>query len=119
MMKRSDKLDAVRDLVELRLSPSEALARLREFEADSHLDAIVFKTDDVAFALNEHCAGRLSSEYIVEWAEAIVGLDEITLDPDNRDDLAQMLFEISTPELFGSVGEVVKDVQKRLGLLHE
>ena len=114
MMSNTNRVEALRDLVELRVPVSAALARLSEFGWSSDLELVTLATHDLAGALDYFVAGSLDEASLCAWAEAIQGREDVELDPAARDILAEALFELSTPELFGPVVEVVESVRQRL-----
>ena len=70
---------------------------------------------DLTRALDEFDAGALSEADLVAWAEEVHGREDIELDPNDSDLLADALFELSTPELFGPMTGVVSAIRRRLG----
>jgi hypothetical protein len=59
-------------------------------------------------------AGSLDEAALSAWAEAIHGREDSALDTTDRDILAEAVFEASTPELFGTMAEIVESVLRRL-----
>jgi hypothetical protein len=69
---------------------------------------------DVSRVLDLFEARALSEVDIVAWAEEVHGREDIELDPADRDLLADALFELSTPELFGPLPDIVSELRRRL-----
>ncbi|GAA4694854.1 hypothetical protein [Streptomyces buecherae] len=70
------------------------------------IDEVVYLTRaDAADILARFLAGEFSADDFSEWAEAVHGLDTIGVEEGYDDLLIQLIFEISTPELFCPVDE--------------
>jgi hypothetical protein len=113
MAKRS-RLEVLKDLVELRAPVNETRAQLAEFDWHSELELITMTTHDLARALTRFEAGSLDETDLSDWAEALQGREDVALDPPTRELLSEALYELSTPELFGPMSEVVNTVRSRL-----
>jgi hypothetical protein len=72
-------------------------------------------TDDLRQALDRFDEGTLAEADLVAWAEEVHAREDIELDPGDRDLLADALFELSTPELFGPITDIVGEIRRRLG----
>lgn len=114
MTPKTVRADALRNLVKLREPVSDALARLSSFDWSSDVELVVVTTSHLACALDGFDDGSLDGTALSAWAESLQGREDITLDPVARDMLAEALFELSTPELFGSIEEVVASARARL-----
>ncbi len=68
----------------------------------------------VRTALDRFERGGLSASTLERWAEAIHTAEDVEFDPSCRDDLSQAIFELSTPELFGTMDEIVERLRARL-----
>ncbi|KMM45378.1 hypothetical protein CWIS_10745 [Cellulomonas sp. A375-1] len=55
----------------------------------------------------------ISAVQLERWAELAQGADDVTLDPADEEYLAAALFELSSPQLFGSMDEIVADLRRR------
>jgi hypothetical protein len=64
-------------------------------------------------ALDAFRRGDLSPDGLERWAEAVHSADDVELDSADQDFLAEALFELSTPELFGSMEEIVAGLRER------
>lgn len=106
--------EALRGLVELRNTVGDALARLSELEWSSEQELVTLVVGDVARAIDRYETGLLREDELSAWAEAVHGREDVALDPADRDLLADALYELSTPELFGAMTEVVQALKARL-----
>ncbi len=64
-------------------------------------------------ALDAFERGAISADQLERWAELAHGADDVTLDPGDEEYLATALFELSAPQLFGSMDEIVADLRRR------
>lgn len=104
----------LRDLVELRATVSDMIARLAGFEGPSAQDLVTLRTLDIAFALDRYQRALIGNDELTSWAETVHSLDDIALDPQDHDFLANSLFELSTPELFGDMKDIVQTIKARM-----
>lgn len=114
MTSKHNRVEALRDLVEFRLPVSDALARLTNLDWGSDEDLVTLTVRDVVRALDRYRVGSVDDAALCDWAEALQGREDVSLDPVDRELLADALFELSTPELFGDMVEVVALVRERL-----
>lgn len=114
MASQADRREAIRDLIHLRRPLNEVHALLSAAAPPSQDDLATLVTQDISHVLNEFLSGRLSTTELEAWAEAVHGCEDIALDPDDRDFLADALFELSTPELCGPANEVVVALGRRI-----
>lgn len=114
MASNTSRTEALRNLVELREPLPAALTRLAEFPWPSERELITLVAHDLTRALEAFDAGSLDEEGLCTWAETLQGREDIALDPADRDLLAGALFELSTPELFGSMAGVIESVKGEL-----
>ena len=70
---------------------------------------------DLRRALDHFDQGALDEAGLVAWAEEVHGREDVELYPGDRDLLAAALFELSTPELFGPIADVINKIRQRLG----
>ena len=105
---------ALRDLVELRTPLRAAIARMSDFPLDFESDLVITRPIDVVNALDRYERGDLAEAELVEWAEALFGRDDVGYPADETESVKEALFELSTPELFGPVGETVLRLHARL-----
>lgn len=108
----TDRAAALVALLALTSDLEDALDAVRRFEM---LDQTEFVLDRTALrrALEAFSKGELSAELLERWAEAVHTADDIELDPADREFLADALFELSTPEIFGAMGQIVADLRRR------
>ena len=64
-------------------------------------------------ALEAFARGDLSSTLLERWAETVHSADDIVVDSADQDFLTEALFELSTPELFGSMEDIVAGLRDR------
>lgn len=114
MTSKPSRVEALRDLVELRGSVSDALVHVSEFKWEVDGDVVILTVRDLSRALDGYSAGLVDETSLCDWAETAQGRDDIVLDAGDRDLLADALFELSTPELFGDMAEVVGLIRERL-----
>ena len=107
-------LEALRDLVELRTSLDAALERLTAFPWPGEEPGVTLRLSDVRRALDGFEAQNLTETDLERWAEEVHGREDIELDPTDRDLLADALFQLSTPELFGAMPVIVGELRGRL-----
>jgi hypothetical protein len=67
----------------------------------------------VRLALDAFTRGDLSPAMLERWAEAIHSADDVELDSADQDFLSDALFELSTPELFGPMEDIVARLRER------
>ena len=108
-----DRIAALRDLLDLNLPVATALEALRRFSWDSEELVTVTRTQ-VSGALDRFAAGRLTADEVVEWAESVHLRDDIAREEGAEDVVNEVLIEMSSPELFGDLGEIAPDLQARL-----
>ena len=115
MTSNPNRQEALLALIELRTTVDAALARLYEFERRADDELVMLTVRDLRRALDGFSAGTLDEAGLIAWAEAVHGREDIGLDAADRDLLSAALFELSTPELFGSITVVVSEIKGRLG----
>jgi hypothetical protein len=114
MTSNSRRQDALRALIELRAPLAVATAGLTDFPWPGEEPGVTLTLGDVSRVLDLFDAGTLSETDLTAWAEEVHGREDIELDPADRDLLADALFELSTPELFGTVPDIVSELRRRL-----
>ncbi|AMB42051.1 hypothetical protein IG195_08870 [Arthrobacter sp. TES] len=113
-MSQVQRREAVYDLIQLRCPLQEALARLSTFEWPSQEELATAFARDIGHALDEFWAGKISADDLCVWAEELQGREDIALNPEDRDFLADALFQLSTPEICGPADEVALALRVRL-----
>lgn len=96
---QGQRIDALRDLINLRVPVEQAESALAEFGWDSDDDLDTLTRADVIHILRRYQAGELNSTDCQRWAEALEGRDDLGLEEDWEDALKELLFEIATPGL--------------------
>ncbi|MEV7637775.1 hypothetical protein AB0N71_16565 [Pseudarthrobacter enclensis] len=114
MVSQEQRREAVYDLIQLRCPLDEALARLSTFEWPSREELATVFARDIGHALDEFWAGKISADDLCAWAEELQGREDIALHPEDRDFLADALFQLSTPEICGPADEVAVALRLRL-----
>jgi hypothetical protein len=97
------RVEALRDLVELRVPIRDATAALGRFVWDSDEELVDLTSMDVMQLLNGYLDGRLSADDCREWAESLEVRDDVGREPGREEELAEFLFEIATPEVAGEL----------------
>ncbi len=114
MTSNTKRQEALLDLVELRTTVVDALERLSAFGGPTEDPGVTLTVRHLSRALDDFDARALDEADLVAWAEAVHGREDIEVDPVERDLLADALFELSTPELFGPMTQVVSEIRRRL-----
>lgn len=79
---------------------AEARALLRNAIWDVPEPLVKLSQSDLAALLDQFTAGRLSAQYLEDWADFLEVREDILTCSDL---VQQFLFEVSTPELFGPI----------------
>lgn len=82
----------------------------------TEMNGFVLRAADVRHALREHLSGRVDAHELESWAERLHSDESVELDDASGGLVAQAVFELSTPELFGSMDVVVGSLWARLGV---
>ena len=90
-----------------------AISALGMFESPTSGSRARLDRATIRRALDAFRRGDLSSAVLERWAEAIHTADDVELDSTDQDFLSEALFELSTPELFGSMEEIVAGLRER------
>ncbi len=114
MTSAPERQDALRNLVELSSSVDAAIERLTAFPWPGEEPGVTLTLRDLRRALDGFDTRTLSETDLVAWAEEIHGREDIELDAPDRDLLADALFELSTPELFGPLPDIVSEIRRRM-----
>lgn len=104
---------ALKDLVAL----SQPLSDVRSSIAGSNrtgVRPVILTVRHVQHVLERYVAGDLDDASLEEWAETVRSLDDIRFDANDRDLIAQAIFELSTPELFGHLPAIVARLRLKL-----
>ncbi|UXM91814.1 hypothetical protein [Paenarthrobacter sp. JL.01a] len=113
-MPHDQRREAFYDLIQLRRPLGESSARLSSFEWFSQEELATAFAQDIGHALDEFWAGKISADDLRAWAEQLQGREDIALNPQDRDFLADALFQLSTPEVCGPADEVAVTLGLRL-----
>ena len=98
-MTSDQRIEALRDLIELREPISVATSRLRFFPWDSDSALVTFSVNDLIRVIDGYLRGELSKTEVEEWAEAIEGRDDIGYESRTGGTLKQIIFELANPLL--------------------
>jgi hypothetical protein len=88
----------------LRLSGEESRHRVQELRATAAKGGegnVVLTREALARILERHASGELATEELTELASELEANDEIDYEPDAEAAIADVLFELSTPEING------------------
>lgn len=113
MTTHADRASVLRDLLSFHPTLELTLQALGQVPAQPTYSAQLDR-QAVRQALEAFSEGQISAELLERWAEAVQGADDIALDPQDRELLADALFQLSTPDLFGSMDQVVLGLMARV-----
>jgi len=114
MTSHAERHEALRNLIELTSPVGAAMERLSPFPWPGEDPAVTLTAEDLGQVLARFEAGTLTEDDLVTWAEEIHSREDIELDPADSDLLADALVELSTPEIFGSIPDIVSGLRRRL-----
>ena len=114
MVSQDQRREALYDLIQLRRPLLESSAQLLTFKWSSQEELATAFVQDIGHALDEFWAGKISADDLCAWAEELQGREDIALNLEDRDFLADALFQLSTPELCGPADEVAVAFRLRL-----
>jgi hypothetical protein len=109
-----DRTRALQDLLLLRRPLAESLAALRAYPWDSDVEYVELTPAHVASVLERFLGGEVDAPTATEWAESINLRDDVGRSPGTDAELADVLTEMSSPELFGELDEIAPDLLRRL-----
>lgn len=89
------RVDALEDLLLLRLSPIEAQQGLRAFAWDSEV-LVTLTRHHLVRVLDQYLDERLSAAAVELWAEVVEGRDDIALESGYEDLLKETIFQLAT-----------------------
>ena len=110
-----DRLSLLEALIGLSGNIELTLASLVTSAAPGNGPSVQLGRANVRHAMDAFLGGELSASLLERWAEAVHGAEEVVLDPADEAFLSDALFELSTPDLFGSMDEVVAHLRDRDG----
>jgi hypothetical protein len=117
---RSLRVEAILDLIQIRRPISEAMETLLGFAWDSEEELVTLRRGDALMILNNFESGNLSAVECSEWAEALEGREDISLESGFEDLIKDFLFELSAPEINGPLTVDSSALWKeRIGLTQE
>lgn len=112
MSKYTNRASAREALLALAPDLADALDALRRFDVLAD-DTSFLGRATVRLALDAFVQCELSAELLERWAEAVHSAEDVELDSADQEFLSEALFELSTPELFGSMEEIVAGLRDR------
>lgn len=108
-----DRRSLLESLVALTGNIEVTLASLRASAPSGPGASVQIDRANIRLAVEAFLNGEVSAHLLERWAEAIHGADDVVLDPADEAFLSDVLFELSTPELFGSMEEIVAGIRER------
>lgn len=99
----SMRLEAVRDLIELRDTLSNCRNRLLQFPWNFEGQATVITRLDVETVLTSFLQGKISSKDLEEWADLLELREDVAYEADHREWLNFALFNLSDQHLNGAI----------------
>nr|WP_300144359.1 hypothetical protein [Propionicimonas sp.] len=108
-----DRKSALQALLDLTPPLEMALDALRVLPPLPGGASVVLTRTSVQAALEGFTSGVITAPLLERWAEALHAAEDVELSKVDRDFVADALFELSSPELFGSAEEVVASLQSR------
>ncbi|TLM80810.1 hypothetical protein [Pseudarthrobacter sp. NamE5] len=114
MVSKAARREAVYDLLQLRCPLNESLARLAAFDWPYSEYLAVVEVRDISHALDEFEAGRIGADELSAWAEEVQGREDVGVDSNGRDFIADAIFQLSTPEICGPANEVALALRQRM-----
>ena len=108
----TDRASARQALLALAPDLEAALDALRGFALRAGESSVLDRAG-VRLALGRFVRGEISGELLERWAEAVHSAEDIDLDATDQAFLSEALFQLSTPELFGPIEEIVSGLWER------
>ena len=109
------RLQALDDLVSHRIGVAEARSRLADYPWDED-ELLDLSPAHVLHVLAEYRAGRIDGAELTAWADAVDSRDDLGREPGTEDDVNDVLFVLSSPELMDRpLADLVPDLVARLG----
>lgn len=105
--------DLVR-LLEGRPTVRNAIAQARTSMHVTAPSPVVLHVRHVEWLIALYRSAEISGEELEQWADTVRSVSDISFDPQHRDMLAQSLFELSSPDLFGEMSEIAASLSTRL-----
>lgn len=91
--------DALVDLIELRVTPGEAVAAAKQLPWDSDVELVILSRANVAVLLTRYLHRELSTADLEAWANAVEGREDIGVGPGDEESLRAFVFETANPVL--------------------
>ena len=113
MNERFDRRSLLEALIALNRNIEVTLSSLQASQLGARDSSVQIDRGNIRLAIEAFLRGTVSADLLERWAEAVHGADDVVLDPADEAFLSDALFELSTPELFGSMEEIVAAIQER------
>lgn len=110
----SARIESLNDLIKFKRPVAAAIQQLANYPWDCAIELVELEIADVICAIESHFRGTLDEHDLESWAEALAGRDDVGMRAGQADILTEALFELSSPELFGSPATTVPLLLKRL-----
>ena len=104
----------LREMVALGPDFDEAATASRPLGWNGRFDVERLTADDARQVLERYLAGEFGLDRLSSWAEALEGREDLELEGDAPADLAQLLFELSAPEINDVTWESIQQWVDRL-----
>lgn len=108
-----DRASALDALLALAPDLDAAIDALGNYEPLTGGPPALLERATIRRALDAFSRGDLSPAGLERWAEAVHSADDVELESTDREFLSEALFALSTPALFGTMGEIVAKLRER------
>jgi hypothetical protein len=113
MTSDDERTAALTDLLELRVPVTQARAALEPYPWDAD-ELVTVTRSHLVEVLDRFEAGILSADEVVLWAESVHLRDDVGREDGAEDPVNEALIEMSSPELFGPLADLVPELRERL-----
>jgi hypothetical protein len=108
--------DVLVDLIELRLSPSAAIAAVKQLSWDSDAEVARLTRVNAVAMLQRYLRGELSAADFEGWADAVESREDVGEEPGYEESLRAFVFETANPLLAEPISDsYVRRWLERLG----
>jgi hypothetical protein len=94
-----DRVSILQDLVQYRRHLDELASELAGYDWDSQQRLVELSRADVCSVLSRYVDDKLDADQCRNWAEALLGRDDIGMEHEHESVLKDLLFWMSTPEI--------------------
>lgn len=99
------RLAVLVDLIELRVTPGEAVAAVKQLPWDSDVELVLLSRTDVLALLTRYLRRGLSPADLEAWADAIESREDIGAEPEDEELLRAFVFQTANPALAGPISD--------------